>query len=521
MKETQTAEDLLEAFLAAQAAADSFAVADAVAYLASRLSPEADGGPERRKVERDVELLLADDPALFYRCGAARCHRRAAFFRGAKFKILPSPWEIKEGVLFYGARFAPFCTEDVFADEYVIASRGAKRKYQPLACSVRFGQVAPLFRMLGRSTMIDCIVADDPENYRMLRNSASPESAQIILTAFNFGPFYRKHRFRAGDAVIMTVADWSNGSFRAEYAPAGQRATAAEITDWVADFERGLIQAYEDHGEYLELPDQIAHAYFCAFAQGRDLRRRPFLALEEYPARMRDVAIRRDGPEWTLVPAGERDPGGGFTPGNVGGEDHSSGGSADGDAGDGGTKRPLRAEDFSASSGRLDSLDNMLEDLCAPLNYTEIYAMVQDDLANAQESATEFARKVIDLMGVKFADEAQKTAFYNYLEECWEDASERFDPVIEEAKTPLRTRLLALDLRRVERARFLADKYSTGKIPPELTRTMRDFHARILDTLGILNADCALPEGEGYEQLELRVGDIEDDWDAFDARFSK
>jgi len=42
---------------------------------------------------------------------------------------------------------------------------------------------------------------------------------------------------------------------------------------------------------------------------------------------------------------------------------------------------------------------------------------------------------------------------------------------------------------------------------------MKDFHARILNTLGLLNADRALPEGEEYEQLELRVGDIEDAWD--------
>ena len=44
---------------------------------------------------------------------------------------------------------------------------------------------------------------------------------------------------------------------------------------------------------------------------------------------------------------------------------------------------------------------------------------------------------------------------------------------------------------------------------------MKSFHAQILNTLGLLNADSELPEGEEYDMLELRVGDIEDAWENF------
>ncbi|MBO4632710.1 MAG: hypothetical protein J5858_12370 [Lentisphaeria bacterium] len=519
---TATLEELVDSFLETRAEAESFPVEELTAFCSANLAGKGDDEQSRKRLNRDIELILEGHSSLFYRAGSGQCFNRGAFFKGARFKIRPSALEIKEGLLFYGARFAPFCSEDVFADEYNLVSPGSELKYQPLACPVQFGQIAKLFQMLGRSTMIDCIVADDAGNYQILQNTTAAEKALVKLTAFNFGAFYQKHHFSEGDAVIATVQNWNTGSFTVEYASQSSLDDQSEISAWISDFEEGLIQAYEDYGEYLEIPDQIAHAYLCAFQQGHDLRKRPFLSLEEYPTLMRDITIRRDGPEWTLVPVDEPTVSGGYDnyiPEDEPEHDHSPECSCGhhhchpDDSKDG---KPLAAEDFSASSGRIDSLDHLLEDLSAPLDYTEIYAMIQDDLANGQESAGEFVRKLIDFMGVHFADDAQEAAFYNFVEECWEDASERFDPVIEETKTPLRTRLLELNSRRLELARTLVERYRDSKIPKKTVDRMKDFHARILNTLGLLNADRSLPEGAEYEQLELRIGDIEDDWDEFE-----
>ena len=519
-------EDLVEAFLETRAEAESFETAELTAFAAANLPGFKPDDESRKRLERQVEVRLEDNNSLFYLAGDATCYNRSAFFKGARFKIRPSALEIKEGVLFYGARFAPFCSEEIFADEYNIADAGSDLKYQPLACPVHFGQIARLFQMLGRSTMIDCIVADDPDNYQVLLQSATVEQTQVKLTAFNFGAFYRKHKFSEGDAVIATVQNWNTGSFTVEYVPAEDLPGQEEISTWISDFEEALIQVYEDYGEYLEIPDQIARAYLCAFKHGHDLRQRPFLSLEEYPALMRDIAIRRDGPEWTLVPVDEPTVSGGYgdyTPDEEHEDEHDHEHrdhecSCGHHHGEDGKANPLRAEDFSASSKRIDSLEHMLEDLSAPLDYTEIYAMIQDDLANGQESAEEFVRKLIDFMGVKFADDAQEAAFYNFVEDCWEEASEHFDPVIEETKTPLRTRMLELNARRLEMARTLVARYEKSKIPKKIVEQMKDFHGRILNTLGLLNADRSLPEGREYEQLELRVGDIEDAWDEFEEK---
>ena len=73
--------------------------------------------------------------------------------------------------------------------------------------------------------------------------------------------------------------------------------------------------------------------------------------------------------------------------------------------------------------------------------------------------------------------------------------------------------MLELNTRRLEFARSLVERYEKSKIPKKLVDRMKDFHSRMLNTLGLINADRSLPEGEEYEQLELRVGDLEDAWD--------
>ena len=527
----QSIEELLSAFTESHANELSFPVRDAVSFVEANLPIKPADKTERTRLERDVELLLEGDTTLFYRCGGELCYNRAVFFQDAVFKILPTKLELKEGILFYGARFAPFCSEDIFADEYTLRPHGLKTACKAKSIPVQFSQVAKIFQMLGRSGMIDCIVAESPENYDALRNATSSEKALVTLTAFDLSAFYKKYNVAEGDALLFTVKDWYNGTFEFEYCPKKDFAPQEECDRVLTDFEEGLIQAYEEFGEYLEIPDQIAHAYLCAYTNRKDLRDRPYLAIEEYPSKMQDITIQRDGADWTLVPVDDTHSGD-FSeiadpaPAAEHHHDHEEGCCChehghDHSHGEKENKQELRPEDFSASAGKIGSLDMLLEDVSAPLDYTEIYAMIQDDLANGQDSASEFVRKLIDFMGVVFADDAQEAAFMNYVEDCWEEAASRFDPVIEETKTPLRTRLLELDFKRLERSRMLLDTYQDTEIPAKIVTKMKQFHAQLLNTLGLLNADSSLPEGKEYDMLELRIGDIEDAWDEFEEQLEK
>ena len=125
---TASSEELLESFLETRVEAESFEVSELYAFAAANL-PET-GKDERsgKRLMRDIELLLEGNSSLFYRAGAETCYLRNSFFRGARFKIRPSEYEIREGLLFYGARFAHFCSEDIFADEYSITEKNTRQK---------------------------------------------------------------------------------------------------------------------------------------------------------------------------------------------------------------------------------------------------------------------------------------------------------------------------------------------------------------------------------------------------------
>ena len=116
-----TPESLLEAFLETRKAAESFETTELIAFVSSNLPDRTGDESARKRLIHNLELMLEGNNSLFYRAGEETCYIRSAFFRGAKFKIRPSEYEIREGLLFYGARFAPFCSEDIFADEYRIA----------------------------------------------------------------------------------------------------------------------------------------------------------------------------------------------------------------------------------------------------------------------------------------------------------------------------------------------------------------------------------------------------------------
>lgn len=105
---------------------ESFSVNDVVAFVNQNAAlPPAE---RKERVERDIELILEGRSDIFFNSNThnAVCWNRAPFFKGTKIKILPSRLEIKDGVLLYGARFAPFCSDELFADEYLLSVKGTK-----------------------------------------------------------------------------------------------------------------------------------------------------------------------------------------------------------------------------------------------------------------------------------------------------------------------------------------------------------------------------------------------------------
>ena len=74
-----------------------------------------------RELENHEELIAVEP--------GKRYVPAAQIFTGAEFLVTPDGWEIEQGILVPGHRFAPFMHRDVFPSEAVIRERGARRKH--------------------------------------------------------------------------------------------------------------------------------------------------------------------------------------------------------------------------------------------------------------------------------------------------------------------------------------------------------------------------------------------------------
>ncbi len=482
---------------------------------------------ERSRIEKETELILQSREDIFLSNG--KVYPKNIFFRDMEFRVVPTAAELEKAVLFPGAAFIPFVTDELFSDEFTLTDEDGE-SVPVIEVSAKFSEIVPAFFMLGNSGIVDYLSAESEENRQLLRGAKNPETLTMRLSAFDFSGFYRKHSFTDGDALIITVQDWAKAKFSVRI----QKESAPEDAkrSFVHDFEQALLRVCEAERDYVEIPQQIAEAYLFAFEDGHDLRHRPDLSLEEYRLRMNEIGIRRDGGEWLLVPADDLD-----TPGTF--EQSLLKKRAEEDAAmtahehthchdhdchchehkheheSGKPERTLDPDldvkNFSISTGTLESIDAILEELNAPVNSIELAAMIYDALSNGEEYFEGFFSRLRASMELKFADDAQETAFINFLEENWEICKEYFSPAEDAVRAPLRTRLLDLTRSRIEYSVALLERKTP---PPEnIVRKLAAIHRDILDTLSLLNSDSRLEDQ--YDQLELRIGDIEDAWDDF------
>lgn len=488
-----------------------------------------------KRVRKECELILRAHDDLFV--SGEKVYPKDTFFNGTELRIVPTGHEIEKAILFPGASFIPFCNNELFSDEFELKDQNGNI-LPVMEVQSLYGDLLPSFLMLGPSGIVDYLSAESEENRMLLRGAKTPDGLSFRLSAFDLSNFYRDNSFQSGDALIIRIEDWSEGKFRIVRV---ERESVAEEekSRFVRDFEHALIRVCQTERDYMEIPEQIAEAYLFAFEDDHDLRKRPVLSLEEYRLRMNEVGIKRDGSEWLLVPADDLDTPGQFEQSLLRSKAEQDAKMQECDCGhdhehdhehchchdhkhdekktdDGRTLDPdLDPNNFTISGGTLESIDAILAELNAPVNSVELGAMIYDSLANGEDSFNGFCSRIMDFMELNFVDDAQEAAFLNFLEENWEMAQEYFSPTEDAMRAPLRTRLLDLTKMRIEYSVRLLERYK-GKenaLPKKTVTALANIHRDICDTLAILNSENHIGDDAEYEQLELRVGDIEDAWD--------
>lgn len=496
-----------------------------------------DAGQEKDLLER-VRTMLKDDRRIFEQDG--HCALRTKFFDGARIKIVPSDFELANGILLPGDRFEAFNPCELSNDDFELYSPGAKTPAELTVVRCDFAKLAPYYILLGHGGMIDAFAAESHDNYLRMRSAKNLRNAMLDVPAFDLSDFYMQTNFRFGDFLIVTVEDAEEGRFSLEYRPAELDASNADKIEWIERFEAALIEVWHRNYNYITITEQLAAGFFCAYSAGNDLLAQPRVSFDEFHRNMIEVTLSNQDGETMIVPVDETsEPGADAHAAHDGHEhehehDHEHGGNCscghhhgahahthgerrDGAPQDGDPVPGLSASDFSASSGHLDSLDAILSDVNAPIGYIELYAFTLDAIANGVDFNS-YRASVLGLIEHDFADDTQEVAFLNFLDENWEACNEVYHPGEDAPKAPIRARLIELDNARIAMTKAVLSGANEDRIK-RFTPRVKHLHRAIIDTLALLNNQADLPEGPELEALEQRIEDIEDEWDAIEADF--
>ena len=441
---------------------------------------------------------------------------------------MPSDFELANGILLPGDRFEAFNPCELSSDEFELYTPGAKNPVEFTAVRSDFAKLAPYYLLLGHGGMIDAFAAESHDNYLRMRSAKNLRNAMLDVPAFDLSDFYMQTNFRFGDYLVVTVENAEEGRFSVEYRPAELDASNNDKIEWIEQLEAALIEVWHLNYNYITITEQLATGFFCAYCNGNDLLAHPRVSFDEFHRNMIDVTLSNQDGETMFVPIDETNEPGSDARAPYAGHDHEHehdhGGSCScghhhghGAPEDGEPVPGLSAGDFSASSGHLDSLDAILSDVNAPIGYVELYAFTLDALANGMDFDS-YRASILGLIEHDFADDTQETAFLNFLEENWEACSEVYHPGEDEAKAPVRSRLVELDNARIALTKAILSGTDESRIKRFVSR-VKHLHRAIIDTFALLNNEADLPEGPEFEALEQRIEDIEDEWDEIETDF--
>ena len=485
--------------------------------LAEELSGEKASKEDRETVLRRILGILDSCESVARKHSSDLFYILENFFRGTVFYCKPREVELERGVLIPGARFEPFHSRELYATDLELFHSHAEKPFELQTETFRYGEISDLFFMLGPAGTMDTLTAESQKNYEMLRHTGSlSPSMNVELEVFDLSGFYRETGFLPGDLIKCEIISRDNGQIKLSRLSRVDLPDPRETDAWITKFEDALTDVCFDFKDSLEIHEQMMYAYLYAAASGNDIRKRPSPPIDLYHNMMRIISFRRDGSEWVLISNDQLDEQGSELPHE---HPHSSCGcghdhhdhhdheepAGQGDFGD------LTPNDFSISQGAMESIDAILASIHAPVHETEIHAYMLDTIANGAEDFSEFERIHENLVKFIFMDEAQEVAYLNFIEDLWDRTFEFYSHNVDSRKAPLRARLLELTDSRIELSSAIL-AHRNNPFPQEYRDQLVKIHKDVLDTLFILNRD-ALPEDSELDDLELRVGDIEDEYD--------
>lgn len=313
---------------------------------------------------------------------------RNVFFREFKFRVIPTDYEIENGILIPGHRFLPFCGPELIPSEIVLIDVHSGTQLKSKKISEKVEDLYKYHYLLGADSIIDNFVAEDPSNKNIIGKNPRGE---VNIWVFDFENIYKRQEFLENKTLIAQVDDWETGTYKLSIAEPNDRDYEETIL-FMETLEQSLFKVFEKDGPYLDISEQLARAYFLS---NDPILKKPLLAIDEFIAMSEKIKIKyfeqntllwhKCDDELTWKPS-----------------------------------RYSHDEIFSISNGNISSLDEILKDLGLAITSADIKILFKK--SHGKKNIEEILLKLIPFSSIKFKDKAQEVSFKNFLEELYEES---------------------------------------------------------------------------------------------------
>ena len=434
-------------------AGNEFTIADLMKTLANKSAAFANR--IARILDGDDRFFSLDDKFI----------RREHLFSSASFLITPDSWEICEKMLIPGHRFLPFTDRELFPSDAKLFWQGKEIAKREITAPL--GKLFHYHTLLGSETVFDHLIAESPANSHLMHsvNATSP----ITLTVFDMSGILDD--FSDGDALLAQIKDYQEGIINISVVDGAKRQNSAK-KEWIHAMDEAVEKVVERFEEYLDIPDQLAWAVFYA----KDTCLKPAASVDEFIISSRKVEIKADGDHAVLGLVGSR-------PAN---DDEQS-----------------DSQDvFSLSKGELDP-NKMFKELGSILTTVEIDSFILDCCYARETDFDDFFRRIFGEVTPEYADDAQKAALLNYLEEKFEEAFSTYNRADDEPKAEIRSMILEGVSDRME---FMRTISSFDRLPDEKAmREIAEAAHQLEHILAAVNSPGFTPDAAELKQLSDRA----------------
>jgi len=449
-----------------------FSTADVLGRLT--ISPE-NMEAEKLRLERELDV----DDKLFKDIDKNLYIMRSKFFAGREFIITPSEIEIENNILFPGHRFCTFCQEEVFPSEITMIDAKSKKDLQTQEFKHEVTELMPYHILLGSEQIFDYFIADNPANQDLMNGKNTKRN--VTLNVFDLKEFYEKNNFTSGDALLVTVKDWTEGVFTFTYLCGTERRNS-KVKEWINELGSAVEMVIDRFEEYLEIPDQLRWAFFVSddLLWGKNAG-----SLDEFYIHSDRIEINFSNASHAILAR----------------------------------KIIAQSDDMAVpenvgiSRGKISSLGELLEDVDSPLKAVEIDGYIMSQFYQGAPDFDAFFRRCFGMKKLSFADDAQEIIFLNYLEDRWETISSQYNLHDDRPKALLREQVLEFIDERLELLENLKSMdIEPDQLPEKEIKKLAEVSIYFTELLEVLNSENhTLKEEENEEFAEAigRMGEIQ------------